>query len=240
MQTADYATANRPDNNKHTPQENPPTELKKLLENEKVSFGTNPVFYCISRCLTVLVVFFIFFKLEILGSENSFSDFGSFIGGILGPILSFAALIAAIKSLKAAQKTLDETQKQLKASLYAQSQTRFVDLELCIKDRPQVLTLFHGIEEESLRELKESGIEPEHISYLLALLTAESIRHRSEEEAGYSTNKEPFRPGDYIYKVLESPGTRKAWPVVGEMMTKSAWHTRLNNTIKTIEEKSTK
>lgn len=87
---------------------------------------------------------------------------------------------------------------------------------------------FHGITDD---QIKNAGITAEELSYLVSSITAGGVYHRT-----HSPNcAKSFDKGSYRYNMIKSEEFRKAWPLVKQMMNKTSFTTKIDNTINLIE-----
>ena len=87
---------------------------------------------------------------------------------------------------------------------------------------------FHGVTES---ELEVAGITPKEFGYLMPIFTVGGIDRRALDDDDIT----PFQPGDYYRTLLESPDTRRVWPILERLMGPSPYKKRIQATIQEIE-----
>ena len=99
-----------------------------------------------------------------------------------------------------------------------------IALERSIAEIPTVFR-FHGI---SAGDIKQAGITPEELAYLVASVTAGGVYHRTVNPGSLK----PFLSGTYRHTMCCNEEFRKAWPLVKRMMNESDFTKRIDETIK--------
>lgn len=103
-----------------------------------------------------------------------------------------------------------------------------IGLERSIAEIPTVFR-FHGISEA---QIKEAGLTPQELAYLVASTTAGGVYHMTHARNVI----EPFQEGSYRHAMCASLDFRRAWPLIKIMMNESGYIQRIDSTIaKTIE-----
>jgi hypothetical protein len=74
-----------------------------------------------------------------------------------------------------------------------------------IDEIPSVLR-FHGVSNE---DLDAAGVTAKEFAYLVASFEAASVYYRFHEKS-----PKPFKESSLRYKLLATPATRKAWPLL--------------------------
>jgi len=98
-----------------------------------------------------------------------------------------------------------------------------IAVERQLAEVPEALR-FHGIDPSDLAAV---GITPEEFAYLINSFTVGRIYYSGV----YPNRRKPFRPGTYRYKMCQSPDTRKAWPLLREMLAASNYRDAVDATI---------
>ena len=124
--------------------------------------------------------------------------------------------------------TINISRSQRASTTVTSTLSAFLAIEKQMTNNPELLR-FHGISKEMLAE---QGFSVEDFSYLVESFTAGSIYHRA---TGDDTIR-PFEPGHYRYNLLLQEDTRRIWPFLSKMLGPSKYKTRVENTIKTIEQ----
>lgn len=146
----------------------------------------------------------------------------------IDPVSAFVAFMAVLISGVTAYITLRHGYKKYLLDEYITGESLFVDLELSLKNNPNALR-FHGV---SLKEMEEIGINIEDFSYLLANFTTGCMHHRASQRAFNEIELTEYR-----VSMLESEHTRKAWPFIRKMMSRSPCRDKIDEKIKQIEDR---
>ena len=177
----------------------------------------------------VIAVYLSKFNGSLSDKQEVWGQFSDYAGGLINPVISLVGLVAVIITLRANVTALDETRRQLRSQMFAESESHFVTLEQLLASVPSALK-FHGIDPS---ELEKAGVTPQEFAYLMANFTAGGVNVRALNESDTS----PFIEGDYYRVMLESSHTRSAWPLIQKLMTASPYKQRIQATINLIEER---
>ncbi len=143
----------------------------------------------------------------------------------LDKYLSLAALVVSIISVT---YTIISSKKQEFTISRMNNLAAITNIEQMIADNPQLLEL-HGI---AMTQLEQSGITSKELAYLLSSFTAGRMYY-SPNDGGHIT---PFDIGSYRYNMLKSTRTRKAWPILKQLMEPGNYRDKIDLTIKEIEQ----
>ncbi|HBM3076874.1 TPA: hypothetical protein LVL65_002237 [Klebsiella oxytoca] len=153
-------------------------------------------FMSLAVCAGVWII--IFHNYPLSEKTDDWSNFGSYLGGVTGPILSFISIILVLKTLQQTQKN---HQEQLKFILREQSYTRFNDLFNYFE---QVInkSWLNADDEYYLRIIKEirtSLIFDKRYSH-----GEKAAKHAATLEIAYRTLKKDKRDIDEIALVIKT------------------------------------
>lgn len=180
--------------------------------------------------VAVLTAYVVKFSNGLSNDQAVWGQLGDYIGGIVNPLISLIGLLAVVWTLRSNVVILGEMQRQLRAQMFAESELQFVTLEQLFAKVPSALK-FHGINES---ELKEAGVTPDEFAYLMANFTAGGVNVR----ALWEEDIKPFEKGDYYRTMMESIHTRKAWPIIRQLMAPSPYKERLQATYDVIRKET--
>ena len=96
-----------------------------------------------------------------------------------------------------------------------------------IEATPSVLR-FHGV---STEELDAAGVTATEFAYLIASFEAASVYYRFHEKS-----PKPFQKSSLRYKLLATPATRKAWPLMSRFFEEdTAFQKKIETTLRLID-----
>jgi hypothetical protein len=91
-------------------------------------------------------------------------------------------------------------------------------------ESPSILR-FHGVSQE---ELDAAGLTAKEFAYLVASFEAASVYYRFHE-----TSPTPFKPSSLRYRLLATPETRRAWPLLSRFFeSDSTFMRKIEETLK--------
>lgn len=126
----------------------------------------------------------------------------------INTFISVAALILSVVSISwNIWSGSRQTRRQSSSTL----NTHLAGIEFQLAKIPSAFK-FHGISEEAIQAC---GITAEELAYLTASFTIGGIWHESLRSSKASR---PYVPGDYRWNMCASPATRRAWPVLRQMI----------------------
>ena len=138
-------------------------------------------------------------------------------------IFSITALALSIISIMI---SLYWSVKDRRDSSLLANHSNLIQIESLVGDFPSILR-FHGIDE---KELKKHGLTSEEFAYLLNNFTAGGTFHRM-----IGNRKSTFKKGTYRYNMCVAEPTRKAFPLIKQMLEPSRYRDKIENTIKKYE-----
>ena len=142
-------------------------------------------------------------------------------------IISFAALLLSVFTLL--RTSIHERELRIDTARSA-NLAAILQVEQQIAQNPGLLQL-HGIDPA---ELEEAGVTPEEFAYLLASFTAGGIYHKLNKEQEHVPFDEHSN-GAYRFHMCKSEKTRKAWRILKRIMSNSSYTSRIDATIRFIE-----
>ena len=143
-------------------------------------------------------------------------------------ILSGFAILISITSVVWSARS-SRTQRQ--AAAVATNHTSIINIESMIAKVPQVLR-FHGVEDPE-QELKQHGMTSEEFAYLLGSFTLGGTYYRTAPEA-----RAGIRESSYRHNMCRAPATRRAWPLLRRLITKSPYRDRLDEVFAQLDHES--
>lgn len=143
-------------------------------------------------------------------------------------LISLSALIISIGSIV---WSIHIGRRRMNAAELA-ALSHVANIEQTLGQVPSALK-FHGITEEAL---KKADIRSEELAYLLASFTAGAIYHGTKAQKKMET----FEDDSYRYVMCKSEATRKAWPIIKQMMNPSDYRDKIDNTISLIHNETKK
>ncbi len=139
--------------------------------------------------------------------------------------------IAIVISISSLLWTIFSSRAQRQLLALTSNNTNIVGIASQISELPNVLK-FHGIENPE-EELKKHDVTAEEFAYLVGIFILGGTYYRTAPNVS-----EIFAKGSYRHNMCLAPATRRAWPLLRRMITKSPYRDRLDEIIEKLDQQS--